>query len=122
MQILNFFVCGLLILGFTLGLRRVLQGGHGATWGPILLGAFGLALIGGGLFTTDPSLGYPPSEPSTPTFHGGLHTLFSLVAFASLAALSFVLARRFAGDPMWRGWTLYSIVTGLLAHELRNEM
>jgi len=38
----------------------------------------------------------------------------SLVAFASLSASSFVLARRFAGDPTWRGWTLYSIVTGIL--------
>jgi len=113
MQILTFFVCGFLTLGFALGLRRILQGGHGATWGPLLLGAFGLALIAGGLFTTDPSLGYPPGAPSTPTFHGELHVLASLVAFGSLAAASFVLARRFAGDPTWRGWTLYSIVTGI---------
>jgi Protein of unknown function (DUF998) len=114
MQILTFCVCGFLMLGFALGLRRVLQGGHGATWGPLLLGAFGLALIAGGLFTTDPSLGYPPGAPNTPTFHGKLHDLASLVAFGSLAAANFVLARRFAGDPTWRGWTLYSIVTGIL--------
>ncbi len=97
MQILTFCVCDFLI-----------------TWGPLLLGAFGLALIAGGLFTTDPSLGYPPGAPNTPTFHGKLHDLASLVAFGSLAAANFVLARRFAGDPTWRGWTLYSIVTGIL--------
>ena len=38
----------------------------------------------------------------------------SLVAFASLIAACFVLARRFAGDPAWRGWAFYSIATGIL--------
>lgn len=40
--------------------------------------------------------------------------LLSLIAFASLTAACFVLARRFAGNPAWRGWTFYSIATGIL--------
>jgi hypothetical protein len=113
-QIANFIVCGILMLGFAVGLRQVLRPGAGSTWGPILLGIFGLCLIGAGLFVTDPVLGYPPGAPSTPTWHGALHVLLSLVAFVALTAACFVLARRFAGDPAWRGWAIYSIVSAIL--------
>ena len=114
MQICNFLVCGVLVVCFAIGLRRVLHPGKGSTWGPILLGIFGLCLIGAGPFVTDPILGYPPGAPSTPTVHGALHVLLSLLAFVSLPAACFVLARRFAGDPEWRGWVFYSIATGIL--------
>jgi uncharacterized protein DUF998 len=40
--------------------------------------------------------------------------LAGLITFSSLALASFVMARRFAGDPDWKGWALYSIVTGIL--------
>ena len=65
MQMTNFIVCGALVLGFAIGLGRVLRTGRGSTWGPILLGIFGLCLIGAGLFVTDPLLGYPPRASST---------------------------------------------------------
>jgi hypothetical protein len=121
MQIANFLVCGLLSLGFALGLRRTLQGGTSATWGPLLLAVFGLGLIVAGIFVTDPALGYPPGAPPRPpglvthaTLHGRVHGLAGLVVFSSVAAACFVLARRFAGDPAWKGWVPYSIVTGVL--------
>lgn len=116
MQIVNFIVCGLLVLCFALGLRRALGTGRGMTWGPALLALFGLGLITAGLFVTDPALGYPPGAqnggPQTP--HGTIHGLAGLLSFGSLAAACFVLARRFAGDPEWRGWTAYSITTGAM--------
>ncbi len=114
MQITNFLLCGVLVLCFALGLRRVLHPGKGSTWGPLLLGLFGLCLIGAGLFVPDPLLGYPPGAPSTLTLHGAIHMLLSLVVFTALIAACFVLARRFAGDPAWRGWAPYSIATGIL--------
>src|SRR6266567_426199 len=116
MQIANFLVCGLLTLGFAVGLRQVFQTGRGSVWGPILLGVFGVSLIVAGLFVTDPSLGYPPgTHGSGPqTLHGTIHGLAGLIAFSSLPIASFVMARRFAGDPNWKGWALYSIVTGVL--------
>ena len=116
MQIANFLVCGLLTLGFAIGLRQVFQTGRGSVWGPILLGVFGASLIVAGLFVTDPSLGYPPgTHGSGPqTLHGTIHGVAGLIAFSSSAIASFVMARRFAGDPNWRGWALYSIVTGVL--------
>lgn len=114
MQITNFIVCGSLVFCFALGLRRVLYPGKGSTWGPILLGSFGLGLIGAGIFVTDTVLGYPPDASTAATLHGMLHDLVSLVVFAALPSACFVLARRFAGDPAWRGWATYSIVTGIL--------
>jgi hypothetical membrane protein len=114
MQRANFIVCGALVFAFAFGLKRALRSGKGSTWGPILLDAFGLCLVGAGIFVTDPLLGYPPGvpTPTTPSVHGALHVLLSLIVFASLIAACFVLARRFAGDPAWRGWTAYSIITG----------
>lgn len=113
-QIANFIICGILVLGFATGLRRVLCPGKGCTWGPILLGIFGLCLIGAGIFVTDPLLGYPPGAPGTVTLHGTYHNILSLFAFTSLVVACFVLARRFASDPAWRGWAFYSIATGIV--------
>lgn len=115
-QIANFLVCGLLLLAFALGLRRVLRHGPGALWGPLLLGIVGLGLITAGIFVTGPSLGYPPDVHGIPpkTLHATIHGLAGLVVFSSVAAACFVMARRFAGDPTWKGWTLYSVVSGLV--------
>ena len=116
MQITNFIVCGLLTLGFAIGLRRVFRTGRSSVWGPILLGVFGVGLIVAGIFVTDPSLGYPPGTHSSgpQTLHGTIHGINGLITFGLLAIACFVMARRFAGDPNWKGWALYSIVTGVL--------
>jgi hypothetical membrane protein len=106
-QIGNFLVCGAFMLCFAVGLRRILRPGKGSVWGPILFGLFGLALIVVGLFVTDP-LGGPS------TVHGTVHNYVTLLVFVSLIAACFVLARRFAGDPAWRGWAPYSAITGVL--------
>jgi len=55
-QISNYFISGLLLLGFAVGLRRVLRTGRGSTWGPILLGIYGLSFIMIAIFITDPVL------------------------------------------------------------------
>ncbi|HEX2916867.1 MAG TPA: DUF998 domain-containing protein, partial [Chloroflexia bacterium] len=113
-QITNYLVCGALLLGFTIGLRRVLPTGRGSTWGPLLLGLFGLSFIGLAIFVTDPVLGYPPGASSTPTVHGTFHNLFGQLQFISLIAACFVLARPGAAEPTARGWAWYSVATGLL--------
>ncbi len=115
-QIANFLFCGLCMLCFAFGLRRVFRSGKGALWGPLLLGIFGLSLIIAGLFVTDPSLGYyPPGSPrGSVTLHGTIHSANAPLAFGSLTIAIFVLASRFASDPAWRGWALSSLVTGIL--------
>ena len=119
MQIANFIVSGLLILGFAVGVRQTLRSGRGATWGPILLAIVGIGLIVAGVFVTDPAYGYPPGTPPGPavhtTLHGSIHFFIGGVAFFScLPASCFVLARRFAGDPQWKGWAASSVAAGVL--------
>src|SRR5260370_28792840 len=101
-QIPNFLPCGVLMLCFALGLRRVLRSGTGRVWGPLLLGIFGLSLIIAGLFVTDPSLGYPPGASSnTQTLHGTIHCINAPIAFGSLTDAIFLVALRFASEPAW---------------------
>jgi hypothetical membrane protein len=116
-QVANFLMCGLLCLGFAVGLRQALGHGRGAITGPVALAVFGTALIVAGIFTTDPGLGYPPgvATPSAPTPHGAVHALAGLFAFLSLTVACMALAWRFAGTPRERGWALYSAVTGVIA-------
>ena len=113
-QITNYLVTGALLLAFAIGLRLLLRTGRGSTWGPILLGIYGLTFIVTGIFVTDPVLGYPPGASSALTIHGAIHILFGLLQFTSLIAACFVLARRDAADPARRGWSWYSVATGLL--------
>lgn len=111
----NFAVFGLLLICSAVGWRRALRPGLGDTWFPILKATTGIALIGDAIFSQDPAPGYPPGAVlAAPTLPGTLHTIFAVVSITALAAGCFVLARRFAREPSWRGWGAYSVITGLL--------
>jgi Protein of unknown function (DUF998) len=114
-QQVNFVVAGLLSLAFAVGLWRALRPLGGSTWGPLLVGAFAIGLVGAGVFVTDPVSGYPPGTPGRPqaygSVHAALHDAISLLTFLGLPAACAVLARRFAGWG-WRGWAVYSAATG----------
>lgn len=115
-QITNFVVAGLLMVACAIGIRRALRAGTSGTWGPILLGAFGIGLLGAGFFSADPMNGFPPGTPSTTSqisWHGGLHFLFASIAFLSLIIVSTtVFARRYA-ELRETGWLIYSVATGI---------
>lgn len=115
-QIANFIVTGLLMVACAVGLRRALRSGQGSTWGPLLIGVYGVGLIGAGVFSADPSYGYPPGAAlgpaASPTLPGTLHDLAGFVVFGPLTAACFVFARRFAQHGR-RRWAAYSFLTGL---------
>jgi hypothetical protein len=86
-QVSNFILSGLLTIAFAVGVRQTLKGGRAGTFGPILIAANGLALIIGGLFTTDAGLGFPPGAPDTIpdplSWHAQIHSFsFFLAAIA----------------------------------------
>lgn len=118
LQISNFIVSGLLFIACAVGMRRVLRGSPAGSWGPRLFGAFGAALIWGGVFITDPAYGFPPGTPEGApdtedlTWHGILHAVAPAVAGIAIVAACFVFARRFArlGE---RGWVWYSVVAAV---------
>jgi hypothetical protein len=107
---------GLLTCVGAVGMRRVLRGSRGGTWGPILLGIYGLGLIGAGFFTADPALGFPPGTPANAhavSWHGLLHFVTGGIGFLGLIAACFVFARRFAAQGL-RGWVAYCVATGVI--------
>lgn len=119
-QQVNFVVFGALVLGSAFGWRMALMPGAGATWYPILKGITGAGLIVDGFFSQDPVVGYPvgTTVAGAATVHGIIHNLGAFVTITAIAVGCFVLARRFAEEPRWRGWAVYAVVTGLLTMAL----
>jgi hypothetical protein len=116
MQTANFITAGLLSLAFAAGLRLALRPQRGSTWGPLLVGIWGIGLLGAGIFLTDPVSGYPPGTPDlvlTPSTAGALHDQFSLAGFLALTIACFVFCYRFASRGE-RRWAFYSAITGFL--------
>lgn len=112
----NLVASGLLVIACAVGIRRVLRSGRGGTWGPLLIGVYGVGLIGAGVFAADPALGFPPGTPADATaisWHGLLHIVFGGVGFLGLIAACFVLARRFVALGE-RGWAAYSVATSVI--------
>lgn len=114
-QIVNFVLAGVLNLLYAGGLWRRLHPGRAGTWGPILIGAYGLGLIAVGVFRTDPSQGFPPgvSAPTQPSWHGAIHALGGLFIFVILTAALAVFARFFLARRE-RGWAFYCLASAVL--------
>ncbi|MDR7276373.1 DUF998 domain-containing protein [Catenuloplanes atrovinosus] len=95
-QVTAFIAAGLLVVLFSIGLRRSLRPGPGSLVVPPLVAIWGIGLIGAGVFPTDPVGGYPTA--ATPaTWHGQLHDLaFSLPGFTALALAMLTASVAFA--------------------------
>ena len=113
-QVANFLVSGALVVAGAVGARRALRGQAAGLWGPILLGLYGVGMLGAGIFRADPAQGFPPgAEISNELTRSGLlHFVFGAIAFYALIAACFVFARRFLRTGR-RGLALYAIVTGV---------
>lgn len=107
---------GLLTIAGAVGMRRVMAGSRGGTWGPLLLGIYGLGLVCAGFFVADPALGFPPGTPANAhaiSWHGLLHFICGGIGFLGLIAACFVFVRRFATQRL-RGLAIYSLATGVI--------
>jgi hypothetical protein len=116
-QITNFIVTGLLVIAGAIGMRRVAQADKRLKRGALLVGIYGLGVVGGGIFVSDPALGFPPGTPDTypqtMSWHGLLHFIFGQIGFLALIVASFVYARYFAANDL-RGWAMFSALTGAI--------
>jgi len=114
-QMLNFIVTGGLFLAGAIGMRATLTSGRGRKWGPRLIAAFGVGMIGAGIFRPDPAFGFPPgtpdAKPDPVSWHGVLHYSIASAAFLALVIAAAVFARRFAAARN-RGWAFGSAAVG----------
>lgn len=114
-QVVNFLVCGALTVLGGIGLYRAVRTSRAWSVGAILVVLFGIGTFGGGVFTTDPSLGFPPGTPDTypetMSTSALLHFVFGQLGFLSLIIGSFFFARYFATIKQ-SGWMWFSILTG----------
>ncbi len=113
----NFILFGLLVAAMALGLRVALWPGVGATWAPVLSLVVAVGLIIDGIFSQDPVPGYPPGAylaGRPPSTHAIIHLFGTVLIFTARIAWCFVIARRFAIEPAWRGWANYCVGTALL--------
>lgn len=108
-------VTGLLTMAGAAGMRRGLRSAPGGLLGPLLLGIYGLGVVGAGLFSADPALGFPPGTPlkgNPISSHGTMHFVCGGIGFAGLIAGCLVFAWRFARAGQ-TGWAAFSAVTGV---------
>ena len=114
-QVANFLVTGTLVIAGAAGLARVVTTGRGRRWAPLMLGLYGLGLIGAGLFKADPGMGFPPGAPEQTaiTGPGALHFVAGGFGFAGFIAACFIIAARFSSLGR-RGWAGFSVLTGAL--------
>lgn len=116
-QVANFAITGLLAIACAVGVRRLLRGGRGGTWGPVLIGLYGIGLLTGSIFHPDPGLGFPPGAPAgmptTMSGHAAVHMVGFFVAFVAVIAACFVLRRHFVALGR-RKWAVYCVVTGVV--------
>lgn len=113
MQVLNFLLCGALVMACAIGMRSALRGTRGSIGVPLLMGMFATALLVAGIFVTDPSQGYPVGAPEVHTTHGLIHGFAGLAAFLTLAATAFAMSWHFSADSRQRRWMVYSISIGV---------
>jgi hypothetical membrane protein len=113
-QVANFVVTGLMTVAAAIGLRRALQPGRARTWAPLLVAAYGLSMVGAGIFRADPAQGFPVGTPDTTTvsWHGALHFIIGGVGFLCLIVGCFVLAARLSRHGR-RGLALFSRLTAV---------
>src|SRR6516165_6458247 len=106
-------VGGLVFTGVYLA-EGATRAGYRALAFPVLRLIAGAGLVMDGLFAQDPSGGYPPgARAGAATIHGQVHTLFAVITITALAAGCFVLAARFAAEPLWRRWAVPAAAAGV---------
>ena len=115
-QITNLILTGLMVVAAAIGYRRAMDAGVGRRWGPRLLAAYGVGMVGAGVFRADPMGGFPAGTPDGPpvalTLSGMLHFVSGGIGFLALIIATFVLAKRFRREGR-RGRAVGSIVTGV---------
>jgi hypothetical protein len=109
LQVLSFAFFRLTLIIFALGLHRAVASSGRPPWAAqALLVVAGVALVLAA-FKTDPHLMQGPQ-----TWHGTIHFLAFLLLVLSFFLSLFFWWRRLRGDPRWRAYAPYTLITTIL--------
>lgn len=116
-QIATFVITGLLYIAAAVGLRKLLKSGIGSKFVSPLFIIVGLAFIAGGIFTADPSLGFPPGTPlgvpKQVSWHAQAHGFAPIIGFLALFIAMIILGRRFGAQGQ-KGWMWTTFLVGVV--------
>jgi hypothetical membrane protein len=107
-QIANFVVTGLLLIGAGIGLRRAAR----STGAAVLVAIMGAGLVIAGVFVTDAGAGFPAGAPDgapVMSWHGAVHEVGFVLTQLAFVAVAILWAVRF-GRAGQRGWMIASIL------------
>jgi hypothetical protein len=108
----NLILVGLMVIAAAIGFRRAIDSAKGS-WMRVLLVAYGVALIGSGIFAPDPMGGFPPGMEESVSVSGLLHLAFGAVGFLSLGVAAIVFSGWCRSRGL-RGAGALSLVAGIL--------
>ncbi|TVT48603.1 DUF998 domain-containing protein [Amycolatopsis rhizosphaerae] len=111
LQRTNGLLTGVLMVLFAVGVSRVLRTGRFAAWGARLLGLYGVAIMVGGIFPSDPQPGFPAGttpEMVRTTWHGIVHQGARGGGYLVLTMASLVIAWSFAAEGR-RAWAWFTV-------------
>ncbi|SFR93250.1 Protein of unknown function [Microbacterium sp. cf046] len=105
-QIADFVLTGMLVIGGGIGLGRTLEAGRLTRWATTLIVLMGVGLVVAGVFVTDAGAGFPAGAPAGApemSWHGAVHEVGFILTQVAFIAGGIVLAVRF-GRTAQRGW------------------
>jgi hypothetical protein len=122
-QVVNFVVVGVLIIGGGIGLGRALGRGPLTRWIGILVVLVGVGLVVAGVFVTDAGAGFPAGAPAGApmmSWHGAVHEVGFILTQLAFVAVGIVLAVKFVRGRRrgWAGACIVAIAAAILVAAL----
>lgn len=103
-----FLGLGLLMIAFSIGLKRGINDGKISKFVPILIAASGFGWVGASIFNCDQAC-------VTVSTTGRLHDLTAVVALFGMLIAPFAIRSQLKKDPRWESYQPFSLVMGILA-------
>ena len=116
-QIVNFVLTGMLVIGGGIGLGRALETGRLTRWAAVLIVLMGSGLVIAGIFATDAGAGFPAGAPAGApemTWHGAVHQAGFILTQLAFVTAGIVLAVRF-GRSRERAWAVTCVAAVVAA-------
>ena len=105
LQVLNFYMCGLLIIAFAYALHLTMQHSDWIAGVSLLMGG-GVGLIVAGTSSWERVDGVLTEPP--------LHVVGAILTFSATGFGFIALSRRMRADEQWRDLATYALVTGII--------